>query len=158
MPSRLRWLAIAIFALANALNFMDRQILAALAPQLMQEFYLSNSGYGDVLLAFSLCYALSAPLAGLLIDRIGLTKGSSLAVGIWSLAGMATGWTSSLGGLMACRAALGVGEAGGVPATGKASAVYLPPRERALGSAVFQIGLTGGAVASPLLAEAISRV
>jgi len=158
MTSRLRWLAIAIFALANALNFMDRQILAALAPQLMQEFYLSNSGYGDVLLAFSLCYALSAPLAGLLIDRIGLTKGSSLAVGIWSLAGMATGWTSSLGGLMACRAALGVGEAGGVPATGKASAVYLPPRERALGSAVFQIGLTVGAVASPLLAESISRV
>lgn len=157
MTSRLRWLAIAIFALANALNFMDRQILAALAPQLKQEFHITNAGYGDVLFAFSICYALAAPLAGLLIDRVGLTAGSSLAVGIWSLAGMATGWTTSLGGLIGCRAALGVGEAGGIPATGKASAVYLPPRERALGSAVFQIGLTIGAIASPLLAESISR-
>ena len=78
-------------------------------------------------------------------------------MGVWSLAGMATGWTTSLGGLIGCRAALGVGESGGIPATGKASAVYLPPRERALGSAVFQIGLTIGAIASPLLAESISR-
>ncbi len=157
MTSRLRWLAIAVFAFANALNFMDRQILAALAPQLKQEFGITNAGYGDVLFAFSICYALASPLAGLLIDRIGLTAGSSLAVGFWSLAGMATGWTSSLGGLIGCRAALGVAEAGGIPATGKASATYLPPRERALGGAVFQIGLTVGAIAAPLLAEIISR-
>ena len=76
MTSNLRWLAIAIFALANALNFMDRQILAALAPQLKQEFHITNAGYGDVLFAFSICYALAAPLAGLLIDRVGLTAGS----------------------------------------------------------------------------------
>jgi ACS family hexuronate transporter-like MFS transporter len=158
MLSKLRWLAIGVFALANALNFMDRQILAALAPQLMREFGISAAGYGDVILAFSLSYALAAPLAGLLIDRIGLVAGSSVAVGVWSLAGMATGWTNSLGGLTMCRAALGMGEAGGVPATGKASAVYLPPRERALGSAVFQVGLTVGAIASPLLAETISRL
>ena len=49
MTSRLRWLAIAVFALANALNYMDRQILAALAPQIKQEFHISNAGYGDVL-------------------------------------------------------------------------------------------------------------
>ena len=156
MTSRLRWLAIAVFALANALNFMDRQILAALAPQLMREFHITATGFGDVLFAFSICYALSAPLAGLLIDRIGLKRGASLAVGFWSLAGMATGWTSSLAGLTACRAALGVGEAGGVPATGKASALYLPPRERALGGALFQGGLTVGAVMAPLLAQTLS--
>lgn len=154
---RLRWLAISIFALANALNFLDRQILAALAPQLMQEFHISASGYGDVILAFSLVYAVAAPVAGLLIDRLGLKWGASLFVGLWSLAGMATGWTSTLGGLIACRAALGGGEAGGVPATGKASAVYLPPRERAMGSAVFQVGLTVGGIAAPILAQWISR-
>ena len=158
MTSASRWLAIAVFALANALNFMDRQILAALAPELMREFGITAAGFGDVLLAFSLCYALAAPAAGLLIDRIGLRAGSAVAVGFWSLAGMATGWTSSLAGLTACRAALGIGEAGGVPATGKASAVYLPPRERALGGAVFQGGLTLGAILAPLLAQAFSRL
>jgi ACS family hexuronate transporter-like MFS transporter len=158
MNHRLRWLAIGVFALANALNFLDRQILAALAPRLMDEFHITKAGYGDVLLAFSICYALAAPAAGLLIDRIGLKWGSMVAVGFWSVAGAATGLTSSLAGLTACRAALGVGEAGGVPATGKASAVYLPPRERALGSAVFQVGLTIGAVLAPILAESISRI
>jgi MFS transporter, ACS family, hexuronate transporter len=156
LPS-FRWWAIGVFALANALNFMDRQILAALAPQLMSEFHINAAGYGDVILAFSLCYALAAPLAGLLIDKLGLRAGASIAVGVWSLAGMATGWTTSLAGLTGCRAALGVGEAGGIPATGKASAVFLPPRERALGSAVFQIGLTVGGIAAPILAQAIAR-
>ncbi len=158
MTSRLRWLVIAVFALANAINFMDRQILAALAPQLMSEFRLTAAGYGDVILAFSIAYAAGAPLAGWLIDRAGLRWGSSLAVGIWSLAGMATGWAGSAGALMACRAALGLGEAGGVPATGKASALYLPPRERALGSAVFQVGLTVGAVLAPVAAQTIARL
>jgi len=157
MNSRLRWLVIAVFALANAVNFMDRQILAALAPQLMQEFRLSAAGYGDVILAFSITYAIGAPLAGWLIDRIGLRWGASLAVGFWSLAGMTTGWVGSVAGLIACRAALGLGEAGGVPATGKASALYLPPRERALGSAVFQIGLTLGAILAPVAAQWIAR-
>lgn len=157
MTGRLRWLAIGVFALANAVNFMDRQILAALAPQLMAEFGLTAAGYGDVILAFSVAYAAGAPLAGWLIDRVGLRWGSSLAVGLWSLAGMATGWVNSLWALMACRAVLGLGEAGGVPSTGKASAIYLPPRERALGSAVFQIGLTAGAILAPVAAQWIAR-
>ena len=53
-----------VFALANALNFMDRQILAALAPQLMREFGISAAGYGDVILAFSLSYALADAVGG----------------------------------------------------------------------------------------------
>lgn len=158
MTSRLRWVVIGVFALANSINFLDRQILAALAPQLMTEFGLTAAGYGDVILAFSVAYAAGAPLAGWLIDRAGLRWGSSLAVGLWSLAGMATGWVSSVQGLMACRMVLGLGEAGGVPATGKASAVYLPPRERALGSAVFQIGLTAGAILAPVAAQMIARL
>jgi ACS family hexuronate transporter-like MFS transporter len=158
MTSRLRWAVIGVFALANAVNFLDRQILAALAPQLMSEFGLTAAGYGDVILAFSVAYAAGAPLAGWAIDRLGLRWGSTLAVGLWSAAGMATGWAGSVGALMACRAVLGLGEAGGVPATGKASALYLPPRERALGSAVFQIGLTAGAIAAPVAAQTIARL
>jgi ACS family hexuronate transporter-like MFS transporter len=158
MTSRLRWAVIGVFALANAVNFLDRQILAALAPQLMSEFGLTAAGYGDVILAFSVAYAAGAPLAGWAIDRLGLRWGSTLAVGLWSAAGMATGWAGSVGALMACRAVLGLGEAGGVPATGKASALYLPPRERALGSAVFQIGLTAGAIAAPVAAQTVARL
>jgi ACS family hexuronate transporter-like MFS transporter len=154
----MRWTAVGVFALANALNFLDRQILAALAPQIMTEFGMSASGYGDVILAFSLTYAIAAPLAGLMIDKVGLRLGSAIAVAFWSVAAMATGLVSSLKGLVLCRAALGIGEAGGIPATGKASAVYLVPRERALGSAVYQMGLTIGAMTAPVFAQWISRM
>jgi len=62
MPSRLppRWVAIGIFTLSAALNYLDRQILPALAPLLRQEFGLSNAGYGLLLSAFSIAYAASA--------------------------------------------------------------------------------------------------
>ena len=151
-----RWAVVGIFALSNTLNFLDRQILTSLAPQLKSEFGITNAGFGDVLMVFSICYGLAAPLAGYFLDRFGLTIGSTVAVALWSIAGMATGWTSSLAGLIACRAALGVGEGGGIPATGKASATYLAPKERAFGSAISQVGLTIGGILAPLLAQWIS--
>jgi ACS family hexuronate transporter-like MFS transporter len=151
-----RWAVVGIFALSNTLNFLDRQILTSLAPQLKTEFGITNAGFGDVLMVFSICYGLAAPLAGFFLDRAGLTVGSTIAVALWSLAGMATGWTSSLAGLVACRAALGIAEGGGIPATGKASATYLAPKERAFGSAISQVGLTIGGILAPVLAQWVS--
>jgi ACS family hexuronate transporter-like MFS transporter len=87
-----------------------------------------------------------------MIDWLGLNLGITLAVGVWSLAGVATGLTRGLGGLAACRAVLGAAEAGGIPAAGKAIHRYLPPEERALGNAVNQIGVSLGLVLAPPLA------
>jgi MFS transporter, ACS family, hexuronate transporter len=153
----IRWIAIAVIALSSSLNFLDRQVLAALAPQLMREFRITAAQYGDVIFAFSICYALAAPLAGLFIDRLGLRVGTSLAVAGWSLAGLTTGLTSTLGQLTACRSVLGVAEAGGIPGTGKACAIYLKPQERAIGSGITQMGLSFGAILAPILAETCSR-
>ncbi len=148
----IRWVAVSIFVISSALNLLDRQILAALAPTIQAEFHLSAQDYGLIVSAFSLTYALGAPFAGLFIDRVGLNLGASLAVFFWSCAGVATGLMSGLRSLIACRAALGLAEAGGIPAAAKSFAVYLPPRERALGSALSQVGLTIGGVGAPLVA------
>jgi len=149
----LRWVAIIVIAFSSFLNYLDRQLLPALAPTLQAEFGLSNAGYGLVLSAFSLAYALCAPLAGWVVDRLGLERGIVLVVALWSLAGMGTGFTAGLAGLLLARALLGAGQAGGVPSSGKAVAMYLPPSERALGTATTQIGLSLGAIAAPLLAS-----
>lgn len=147
-----RWSVMGVFVLSSVLNYLDRQILAALAPVLRVQFALTHRQYGMVLAAFSVSYAVSAPPAGLLIDRVGLTAGIGAAVALWSAAGAATAWVRGLGGLLVCRALLGVGQAGGVPATGKAIALYLQPQERALGHALSQFGLSVGAVLAPPLA------
>jgi ACS family hexuronate transporter-like MFS transporter len=150
--TRFRWLVLAVFVLSTAINYLDRQTLTTLAPLLRSEFQLSNAQYGLILTAFSITYALSAPFAGMLIDRIGLNRAISLAVGLWSCAGFATGFTSGLSGLVGCRAVLGVAEAGGIPAAGKAIHQYLRPAERALGNAVNQAGVSLGMILAPPIA------
>ncbi len=153
MPRRIpwRWIAIGVFVLSSSLNYLDRQLLAALAPTLRGEFQLSNEDYGLVVSVFAIVYAVVAPAAGWFIDRAGLNMGAAIAVALWSLAGAATAWTRSFSGLLASRTVLGAAEAAGIPAAGKANATYLEPREFALGTAFNQVGITLGSVAAPLL-------
>jgi ACS family hexuronate transporter-like MFS transporter len=149
---RFRWLVLAAFVLSTSINYLDRQALATLAPLLRAEFHLSNAQYGLILTAFSLTYAASAPLAGLCIDRVGLTRAITVAVALWSAAGIATGFTTGLGGLVGCRAVLGASEAAGIPSAAKAIHQYLRPAERALGNAVNQAGVSLGMMLAPPLA------
>jgi len=151
-PVPLRWWVMSVFVLSSAINYLDRQILAALAPLLRAEFHLSNADYGLVLAAFSVAYALSSPAAGLLLDRFGLNRGISVGVAAWSLTGMATGFVRGLPDLLICRTLLGAAESCGVPAVAKALYRYLLPGERALGNALSQIGLSLGAILAPPLA------
>jgi ACS family hexuronate transporter-like MFS transporter len=150
-PSR-RWLVIGIFFLSSSINYLDRQSLATLAPLFRAEFHLNNADYGWILAAFSITYATTAPFAGLLIDRIGLNRGITLTIGLWSLAGMATGLTRGLEGLIACRTWLGFAEAGGIPAAAKAMHEYLAPAERALGNGFNQAAVFLGAILAPPVA------
>lgn len=148
----LRWLVFGVFILSSGLNYLDRLIMANLAPVLRTEFQLSNADYGLILSAFSIVYAASAPFAGLFIDRVGLNRGISLAVGVWSVITVATGAANGLPALVGCYALLGLAQAGGIPASGKAIASYLRIDERAFGSAGSQIGISLGAMLAPPLA------
>lgn len=148
----LRWIAVATFALFTALNYLDRQTLSALAPEVKAEFRLSNEDYGWLQSAFYLVYAIASPFAGLFIDRAGLNAGALLSISAWSLAAMATGWATDFTTLALCRMALGVAEAGGIPAFGKAGVLYLQPKERALGTGLNSLGVSLGSLSAPLIA------
>lgn len=152
----LRWLAISIFLFSSALNYLDRQLLAAVAPALKSEFHLSNQDYGKIVSVFSLLYAAVAPLAGWFIDRVGLNAGATVAVLTWSLAGASTALAHSVRGVLASRTALGIAEAAGIPCFGKANGIYLEPGELAIGTACNQIGISLGMTVAPLLVAAIA--
>lgn len=153
---RYRWLVLAVFMLSSAINYLDRQALAALAPALETEFHLSRTEFGWILGAFSATYAASAPLAGMFIDTVGLNRAINLVIGVWSCAGIATGFTTGLKSLIGCRVVLGAAEAGGIPAAGKAINHYLLPEERALGNALNQAGVSLGAILAPPVAVSIA--
>jgi ACS family hexuronate transporter-like MFS transporter len=146
----------AVFWLSFSLSFLDRQLLAALAPTLKTEFQLTNAQYGQLVSSFYLVTAIAAPLAGWFIDRAGLVTGAAVAVTIWSLAGAATSLTQSFRGLIACRMALGFGESGGFPMLGKATVTYLTPAEMGLAGGFGAISLTLGSVGAPLIVAAMA--
>jgi len=152
----LRWIAISVFLFSSALNYLDRSLLAAVAPALKAEFHLSNQDYGKIVSVFSILYATTAPLAGWFIDRVGLNAGASVAVLVWSLAGASTGFAQSIRGVLASRTVLGIAEAAGIPCFGKANGIYLESRELALGTAFNQVGISIGLTAAPLIVAAMA--
>jgi ACS family hexuronate transporter-like MFS transporter len=151
LRNKLRWLAMSVFAIASLLNYLDRALLGTLAPKILGEFHLDEVQLGWIVSAYSLTYALTSPVMGALMDRLGLNTVITGAVGLWSLAGAATGLTGSLAGLLGCRTVLGLGESAGIPAVAKAGGIYLPPEERSLGSALSQVGLSAGGVLAVLV-------
>lgn len=146
----LRWVAASIFIVSSTLNYLDRALLATLAPLLMTEMHFNQQEFGYLISAFSIAYAASSLAAGWFLDRVGVSRGISVAVSWWSTAAVATGLVRTIGGLTVCRAALGMGESAGVPAVGKLNGIYLKPEERALGAALNQIGLSVGLAIAPL--------
>jgi ACS family hexuronate transporter-like MFS transporter len=151
MAPRLRWIAIGVFVLSSSLNYLDRLLLAALAPTLKLEFHLSNAEYGQVISVFSLIYTIMAPVSGWFIDTVGLNWGITVSMTVWSLAGMATGLGRSFPALLVSRSVLGGAEAAGIPAAAKANGTYLVAPELAFGSAMNQVGITIGSIAAPLV-------
>jgi ACS family hexuronate transporter-like MFS transporter len=153
---RSRWLLLGVFVVSTTINYLDRATLATVAPEVKREFGLSNEGYGWIANGFYLVYTLAAPFAGLLVDRIGLHRAAPLAVGLWSLAGIATGFSAGIASLAACRALLGLAEAGGIPAAGKAIHRYVTTAERGLGNALNQTAVSLGMVLAPPIATMIA--
>jgi ACS family hexuronate transporter-like MFS transporter len=150
-----RWLILGVFGLSSTLNYLDRQLLAAAAPTIKSEFVLSNAQYGMLISGFSLAYMLTAPFAGMFIDRVGLRVGSTLAVMTWSTVGLLTGLTSGFLTLFGARMALGVAESAGIPSASKASSMCLKPSEVALGNGIQSLDMTLGAVLAPLMVSAL---
>jgi ACS family hexuronate transporter-like MFS transporter len=148
-PSPLRWVAVSVFCLSSTLNYLDRLLLASVAPVIIKEFHLTTEDYGWLLSGLALAYAIMSPIAGSLLDRLGLNRGATLAVGLWSLCCAATSLVRSFSGLVFARIGLGIAESAGIPAVAKMNASYLLPGERAVGAAVSQVGLSLGGVLAP---------
>ncbi|HEY3741528.1 MAG TPA: MFS transporter [Bryobacteraceae bacterium] len=152
MQKNLRWFAVAVFSISVMLNALDRNLLAAVQPSVRGQFGIDNAQYGELVASFSIIYGLSAPVMGWMLDRFGLTLVATLAIGLWSLASIMTGYAGSFETLLIWRGVLGFAESAAIPASNKAYAFLLPPRERSIGTAVNQFGLTIGSVGATLLA------
>lgn len=150
----IRWVAITIFVFSAVLNYLDRQVLATMAEiwRKNPDFPFTATDYPHLISVFSIAYAMSALFIGWFIDRVGLNRGATISVAVWAIASIGSGMSHSVSELLVWRALLGVAEASGVSAVGKAVGLYLLPQERAVGSAMGQLGLSLGAGLAPAVA------
>ena len=72
--------------LVSVISYVDRNTLALLAPTILRDLHLSAEQYGMVISAFSIAYMLGNPVWGRALDRIGLRRGMTTAVSLWTVA------------------------------------------------------------------------
>ena len=153
MLSRLdiRWRLALMLCAITTINYLDRQALSIAAPSLMDEFSLSNTQYGWITSAFLFTYALGQLLSGPIIDRLGTKRGFSLAVVVWSVAGMLHALGRGFVSFFCLRGLLGFGESANFPVALKAIAEWFPRAERSMAVGILTVGPGLGAVLSPPL-------
>jgi MFS transporter, ACS family, glucarate transporter len=150
MPYRFRVLAL-LFVLVFVM-YLDRLCIAVAGPRIQHEMGISPSGWGWVIGAFTLSYALFEIPSGILGDRIGARKVLTRIVLWWSAFTALTGAATSYRILLAVRFLFGAGEAGAFPNCTSAVSRWVPASERARALSVFWMATAmGGALAPPIV-------
>jgi ACS family hexuronate transporter-like MFS transporter len=149
--TRIRWRICALLFFATTINYMDRQILGILAPDLQRDIGWTESQYGLIVATFTFMYSIGLLFAGRFLDYFGVKKGFSVAVGGWSLAAAGHALATTPFGFGVARAALGATEAGNFPSALKATAEWFPKKERALATGLFNCGSNIGVIGAALL-------
>ncbi|MDN6550147.1 MAG: MFS transporter, partial [Enterobacterales bacterium] len=81
----LRWWMLALFLLGVTVNYITRNSLGILAPELKTSLGMTTEQYSWIVGAFQIAYTVFQPLCGWLIDVIGLKIGFLICAGIWAL-------------------------------------------------------------------------
>jgi MFS family permease len=152
-------LALTLLVLINLFNYIDRQVLAAVEPEIRRELFAgadeaeAKFRTGLLATAFLVSYMLIAPIFGFLADRLWRWGLVGLGVVIWSLASGASGidWgvsvTVSFWLLLLTRCFVGVGEAAYGPVAPAMIADLYPVSQRGKVLAWFYVAIPfGGAL------------
>jgi ACS family hexuronate transporter-like MFS transporter len=146
-----RWFICGLLFYATTVNYMDRVVMGILKTTIAQDLHWTDTDYGKITAAFQIGYALMLPVAGRLIDWLGLRVGYALAVLLWGLSSIGHAFAGNLFEFSVARLGLGLGEAANFPAAIKAVADWFPRKERALATGIFNSGTNVGAVIAPLI-------
>lgn len=152
----IRWWVCALLFFATTINYIDRQVLAILAPVLQKEIGWSEIDYGYIVTAFQFSYAIGLLVVGRLIDFMGTKKGFIISIVVWSLAAISHAFARTATGFGVSRLALGIGESGNFPSAVKTIAEWFPQKERALATGIFNSGSNIGAIVAPLIVPLIA--
>ncbi len=161
-------LSLGMLIACNFVNWMDRQVLAAVVPSVRDEFLTGkdNTGFGFLdwlhpgkdpenaklgmlVLVFMGAYMLLAPLFGVLPFRKWRIIGCGIV--LWSLATGMSGLAGSFGMLLLSRFLVGVGEAAHGPLAPAMIADLYPKERRGTMMALFMLAVPCGSALGYIL-------
>jgi len=146
--ARTAWLVVALLVPVALLNYLDRQMLAAMNHSMMNDIpdIATKANWGLVLGSFKWVYAALSPIGGYLADRISRRHVICASLFIWSAVTWSTGHVTSFEQLVATRALMGISEAFYIPAAlAMITDFHLgPTRSRAVG--LHQMGIYAGII------------
>src|SRR5436853_7793457 len=144
----------------NLFNYIDRQVLAAVEPDIRETFFAPNDVnamtktglLGD---AFFVTYMVSAPILGLLADRFSRWIIIGSAVILWSVASGGSGLAATFAILFATRVCVGIGEGGYGPAAPTILADLFPIETRGRIMAIFCSAIPVGSALGYVIGESM---
>ncbi|EAA1904957.1 MFS transporter [Shigella sonnei] len=145
----LRWWILVLFLLGVTVNYITRNSLGILAPELKSSPGITTEQYSWIVGAFQLAYTLFQPLCGWLIDVIGLKLGFMICAGLWALACLMHAGAGNWGHLALLRFFMGGAEAAATPANAKTIGEWFPKSERPIAAGWAGVGFSIGAMLAP---------
>jgi MFS family permease len=115
---RYAWLVVALLWPVALLNYLDRQMLAAMKFSVMHDIpdIGSDANWGRMLGQFKWVYAICSPIGGYIADRFSRRFTICVSLIVWSAVTWATGHVKTYDGLMLTRSLMGISEAFYIPA------------------------------------------
>jgi ACS family hexuronate transporter-like MFS transporter len=130
-------------------NFVDRLVLASVAPILRSELHLSNTQYSYIVFAFMAGMTIGQLPAGMFVDAIGARLALPGLLSGWSVSNMLQSLARGVGGFSSLRFLMGLCECGNYSAGLKVIGGLFPARQRALALGIFDSGSLAGSVLAP---------
>jgi predicted MFS family arabinose efflux permease len=149
--------ALAVLFAINAMNFYDRQIIAAVSKPIIDEWKLSDTALGAIGTAFIIIYAIVGLPLGVWADRGSRTKLLAFSVSVWSLFTAASGLALGYWSMFVARLGVGIGEAGCSPAGNSLIGDLYPANKRGRAVSFFMLGLPIGIFFSYIISGYIAK-
>lgn len=139
---------VAVLLPVALLNYLDRQMLAAMKFSVMHDVgdIGSEANWGKILALFKWTYAFLSPVGGYLADRYSRRHVIAFSLLAWSAVTWATGQVTSFDQLLWTRAVMGISEAFYIPAALALIADYHLGETRSRAVGFHQMGIYLGVI------------
>jgi ACS family glucarate transporter-like MFS transporter len=152
-----RFLVYAGLFLMMALWCVDCITLSVAAKSIATTYGWSPIQLGYIFSSFLWTYLVCLVPLGMAVDRWGARSITALCLGVWSVAGVLTGASTTYVALFVSLLALGVGEAASYPVGGRVIREWAPQSERGFAAALLNTGAYAGlAIGAPIVGWFVS--